>query len=132
MAAAPEGVGGVFASFLLGFAEEESMEAESWSRIAAPPRRHQNALQSRFDLYMGFEKVDGGEEDPRAEFPCPFCAEEFDMVALCCHIDDEHPVATTKGVCPICEDRVSMDMLGHIMMLHGNYFKISFAISYFL
>ncbi|RWW41046.1 hypothetical protein BHE74_00053487 [Ensete ventricosum] len=50
------------------------------------------------DLYLGFEELDGGEDDPRAEFPCPFCSEDFDIVGLCCHIDDEHPVEAKNGV----------------------------------
>lgn len=50
------------------------------------------------DLYLGFEEFDGGEDDPRAEFPCPFCSEDFDIVGLCCHIDDEHPVEAKNGV----------------------------------
>lgn len=29
-------------------------------------------------------------------------------------------------VCPICESRVDLDMVGHITMEHGNLFKISF------
>lgn len=51
------------------------------------------------DLYLGSEEVDGIEEDPRAEFSCPFCAEDFDIVGLCCHIDDEHPQEAKSGVC---------------------------------
>ncbi|MQM15226.1 hypothetical protein Taro_048166 [Colocasia esculenta] len=73
------------------------MEADSWNRLSASSKRQQNALQSRFDPYMGFEEVDGGEDDPRVEFPCPFCSEDFDIVGLCCHIDDEHPVEARNG-----------------------------------
>jgi len=50
------------------------------------------------DLYLGFEDVDGGEDDSCAEFACPFCAEDFDIVGLCCHIDEEHPVEAKNGV----------------------------------
>lgn len=46
---------------------------------------------------MGFEEFDG-DEDIREEFPCPFCSEYFDIVGLCCHIDDEHPVEAKNGV----------------------------------
>lgn len=38
------------------------------------------------------------EEDAKAEFICPFCADEFDMVGLCCHIDEDHPVEAKNGV----------------------------------
>lgn len=46
---------------------------------------------------MGFEEFDG-DEDIREEFHCPFCSEYFDIVGLCCHIDDEHPVEAKNGV----------------------------------
>ncbi|ONK64910.1 uncharacterized protein A4U43_C07F31380 [Asparagus officinalis] len=74
------------------------MEPDSWTRLSAASKRHQSALQSRYDLYLGFEEVDGGDEEPRAEFfACPFCFEYFDIIGLCCHIDDEHPVDAKNG-----------------------------------
>ncbi|RVW39150.1 Protein dehydration-induced 19-like 3 [Vitis vinifera] len=79
-----------------------------------------------FEVYvMGFEEFDG-DEDIREEFPCPFCSEYFDIVGLCCHIDDEHPVEAKNGVCPICAIRVGVDMVAHITLQHGSVFKISF------
>lgn len=48
-------------------------------------------------MFMGFEEIDG-EDDIREEFPCPFCSEYFDIIGLCCHIDDEHPVEAKNGV----------------------------------
>ncbi|XP_010931708.1 protein DEHYDRATION-INDUCED 19 homolog 2 isoform X3 [Elaeis guineensis] len=73
------------------------MEADCWSRFFTASKRHQSVLQSRFDLYRGYEEIDGGDEDSRAEFPCPFCSEDFDIVGLFCHIDDEHPVEAKNG-----------------------------------
>lgn len=40
-----------------------------------------------------------GDDELKAEFLCPFCAEDFDVVGLCCHIDEEHPVEAKNGVC---------------------------------
>ncbi|AAF63822.1 unknown protein [Arabidopsis thaliana] len=62
--------------------------------------------QSRSDLYLGggYEDLEG-EDDLKAEFICPFCAEDFDIVGLCCHIDEEHPVEAKNGVCPVCTKR---------------------------
>ncbi|XP_073100135.1 protein DEHYDRATION-INDUCED 19 homolog 2 isoform X2 [Elaeis guineensis] len=100
------------------------MEADCWSRFFTASKRHQSVLQSRFDLYRGYEEIDGGDEDSRAEFPCPFCSEDFDIVGLFCHIDDEHPVEAKNGVCPVCAVRVGMDMVGHITMHHPNFFKM--------
>ncbi|KAJ6807701.1 protein DEHYDRATION-INDUCED 19-like protein 2-like isoform X1 [Iris pallida] len=100
------------------------MESDSWTRFS---KRHQSALQSRYDLYLGFEDAAGGDDEPRAaEFPCPFCGDDFDIVGLCCHIDEEHPAEAKNGVCPVCAARVGMDMVAHITMQHGNFFKISF------
>ncbi|THG06591.1 hypothetical protein TEA_013283 [Camellia sinensis var. sinensis] len=74
------------------------MDAVSWSaRLSSASKRYQLALQSRSDMFMGFEEIDG-DDDIREEFPCPFCSECFDIVGLCCHIDDEHPVEAKNGV----------------------------------
>ncbi|PKA52739.1 Protein dehydration-induced 19 like 3 [Apostasia shenzhenica] len=101
------------------------MESASWSRFSAASKRHHNALQSRCDPYLTFVEMEG-EEESRAEFPCPFCDEDYDIVGLCCHIDDEHQAEAKNGICPICLAGVVMDMVGHITMQHANLFKISF------
>ncbi|CAL1393291.1 unnamed protein product [Linum trigynum] len=103
------------------------MDADSWSaRLSSASKRYQSALQSRSDMFMGFEEIDV-DDDMREEFPCPFCSEYFDIVGLCCHIDDEHPVEAKNGVCPVCAIRVGVDMVAHITLQHGNIFKISFS-----
>ncbi|KAH7542987.1 hypothetical protein FEM48_Zijuj02G0134100 [Ziziphus jujuba var. spinosa] len=105
------------------------MDGDSWSaRLSSASRRYQSALQSRSDMFMGFEEIDG-DDDIREEFPCPFCSEYFDIVGLCCHIDEEHPVEAKNGVCPVCTMRVGVDMVAHITLQHGNIFKISFCLS---
>ena len=43
------------------------------------------------------EEIDGDDE-LKTEYLCPFCADEFDVVGLCCHIDEEHPVEAKTGV----------------------------------
>ncbi|XP_020246044.1 WD repeat-containing protein 36-like isoform X3 [Asparagus officinalis] len=73
------------------------MEFDSWSRFSAASRRHQLTLQSRFDLYLGFDDVEGGEDDFCVKFGCPFYAEDFDIVGLCCHLDEEHLVEAKNG-----------------------------------
>lgn len=49
------------------------------------------------EMLMGFEEIEV-DDDIREEFPCCFCSEYFDIVGLCCHIDDEHPVEAKNGV----------------------------------
>ncbi|XP_027159951.1 protein DEHYDRATION-INDUCED 19 homolog 3-like [Coffea eugenioides] len=111
------------------------MDAESWSaRLSSASRSYKSALQSRsggtkwdgFDaeLLMGFEEIEVADDDIREEYPCPFCSEYFDIVGLCCHIDDEHPVEARNGVCPVCAMRVGVDMVAHITLQHGNIFKM--------
>lgn len=49
------------------------------------------------DMFMGFDENDG-DDGIREEFLCPFCSEYFDIVGLCCHIDEEHPMEARNGV----------------------------------
>ncbi|XP_015574664.1 protein DEHYDRATION-INDUCED 19 homolog 4 [Ricinus communis] len=96
------------------------MASDSWSsRLSTTSSRR---YHSRSDLYEETEVII--EEDLKAEFLCPFCAEDFDVVGLCCHIDEEHPLEAKNGVCPVCAKRVGMDIVGHITMQHGNFFKV--------
>ncbi|KAJ9180312.1 hypothetical protein P3X46_008575 [Hevea brasiliensis] len=100
------------------------MDADSWSvRISSGSKRYQSVLQSRSDVFVGFEETDG-DDDIREEFPCPFCSEYFDIVGLCCHIDDEHPMEANNGICPVCAMRVGVDMVAHITLHHGHVFKM--------
>ncbi|KAJ8426593.1 hypothetical protein Cgig2_018061 [Carnegiea gigantea] len=105
------------------------MDGNSWNfRLSSVSKRYQSAFQTRLgiaDVFLGFEEIEA-DDDIREEFPCPFCSEYFDIVGLCCHIDDEHPVEAKNGVCPICAVRVGVDMVAHITLQHGNIFKISF------
>jgi len=74
-------------------------------------------------MFMGFEDVEM-DDDMREEFPCPFCTGYFDIVGLCCHIDDAHHLVSKNGVCPVCAVRVGVDMVAHITLQHGNIFKM--------
>ncbi|KAF9673210.1 hypothetical protein SADUNF_Sadunf10G0000500 [Salix dunnii] len=66
------------------------MASDSWvSRFSASSRRY----LTRSDLYEETE----AEEDLKAEYLCPFCAEGFDVVGLFCHIDEDHPVEAKNG-----------------------------------
>ncbi|KOM29180.1 hypothetical protein LR48_Vigan635s010500 [Vigna angularis] len=46
------------------------------------------------DLYM---EESEGNDDLRAEYLCPYCAEDYDVVSLCCHIDEHHPIQAKNG-----------------------------------
>ncbi|KAI3469327.1 hypothetical protein Pfo_025990 [Paulownia fortunei] len=94
------------------------MDSDSWTRISSYSRRR----QSRSDAYHGEEYE--GEEEQKPEFLCPFCAEDFDMVGLCCHIDEEHAVEAKNGVCPVCAKKVGSDLIRHLTVQHGSLLKM--------
>lgn len=64
------------------------------------------------EMLMGFEEIDM-DEDIREEYPCPFCSDYFDIVGLCCHIDDEHPIEAKNGVSPIISSYKYNNKLWH-------------------
>ncbi|KAL1807405.1 protein DEHYDRATION-INDUCED 19 homolog 4 [Daucus carota subsp. sativus] len=95
------------------------MDSDSWARLSTSARRY----QFRSDSFSGGEEMEG-EEGLRQEFLCPFCGEDFDMVGLCCHIDEEHMVEVKNGVCPVCARKVGTELVGHITMQHGSLLKV--------
>ncbi|XP_073143648.1 protein DEHYDRATION-INDUCED 19 homolog 6-like [Henckelia pumila] len=109
------------------------MDANCWAdRLSSASNSYKSVLQSRsgmkwdgFDaeLLMGFEKIEA-DDDKREEYICPFCSQYFDIIGLCCHIDDEHPAEAKNGVCPVCSMRVGVNMIAHITLQHGNIIKM--------
>ncbi|KAI3986745.1 hypothetical protein MKX01_014283 [Papaver californicum] len=102
------------------------MDSELWaSRLAAAKRQyilqHQQNNNSQLDR-LSFDDIDS-EEEIRPDFPCPYCYEDYDIVSLCFHLEDEHPFESKVTLCPICSVRVSRDMLNHITLQHGHLFK---------
>ncbi|KAJ3702105.1 hypothetical protein LUZ61_005810 [Rhynchospora tenuis] len=97
------------------------MDSDSWSRLSSSSRR---SIRPRFDMYLGYEEADLEQEELKMDIiPCPFCGVEMDTMELCFHIDDEHPVEAKNGICPICVARVGMDIVGHIVVHHANFYK---------
>ncbi|KGN47406.1 protein DEHYDRATION-INDUCED 19 homolog 4 [Cucumis sativus] len=95
------------------------MDDDSWDAPFQVSRRY----RSRSGVYQGdHEEIE--EENSKAEFLCPFCAEDFDIVGLYCHVDEEHPVEVKNAVCPLCTKKVGMDIVGHIISQHGSLFKV--------
>lgn len=86
-------------------------------------KSYQSSLKALNDLRLDFEDVED-EDELRAEYPCPFCEEDLDLVELCSHIDDEHPYESSSWVeCPVCSTGVGSDLVGHITTQHGGIFK---------
>ncbi|CAH1425071.1 unnamed protein product [Lactuca virosa] len=72
------------------------MDTNSWTRFSTS-----NSSLRRYQ-----SRSEETDDEPRPEYLCPFCAEDFDIVGLCCHIDEEHTVQAKNGVCPICAKKV--------------------------
>ncbi|KAL1212781.1 DEHYDRATION-INDUCED 19-like protein 6 [Cardamine amara subsp. amara] len=101
------------------------MDSDSWSdRLASASRRYQLDFLSRSDNFLGFEEIEG-EDDFREEYACPFCSDYFDIVSLCCHIDEDHPMDAKNGVCPVCAVKLSSDMVAHITLQHANIYYVT-------
>lgn len=45
-----------------------------------------------------FEEEDEDDDDEVDYYPCPFCSDDYDLVELCHHIDEEHQLEATHGV----------------------------------
>uniref|UniRef100_A0A1J3GXG9 Protein DEHYDRATION-INDUCED 19 n=1 Tax=Noccaea caerulescens TaxID=107243 RepID=A0A1J3GXG9_NOCCA len=86
-------------------------------------KRFLSTLRSRSEVLMSFEEIDG-DDDFQEEFACPFCAESYDIIGLCCHIDDEHNLESKNAVCPVCSLKVGVDIVAHITLHHGSLFKM--------
>lgn len=100
------------------------MDDDSWSfGFSTSSKSYRSALLSRPDLCIDFDDLEG-DDDSKVEFPCPFCSEDFDIVGLCCHIDEEHPTESNYGICTVCGTRVGIDMIEHLTTQHGNIFKL--------
>ncbi|CAN0885515.1 Protein DEHYDRATION-INDUCED 19 homolog 6 [Linum grandiflorum] len=106
------------------------MDDDKWSidlSSTSSSRAYQHDPKFLSDLCIDFESVEDTDEYLMAYHPCPYCEEEFDLVELCCHIDDEHQFESKSEMCPVCGLNEAMDMVGHITSQHGDMFKISLA-----
>nr|CAB3462298.1 unnamed protein product [Digitaria exilis] len=104
------------------------MDMETYERLTAATRRR----GTRFEALIGLDEAEGSdeEEEERAagggaadEIPCPFCGEELDEVGLWCHMEDKHHAEANAGVCPICTDKVDINLVGHISSQHRGLLK---------
>ncbi|KAJ1412586.1 Protein dehydration-induced 19, C-terminal [Sesbania bispinosa] len=83
------------------------MEGENLSfGLSTASRSYESRLKSHFELFIDFDEVNGDDELSTV-YPCAFCAEDFDLVELCCHIDLDHPIEAKSGICPVCAVHIS-------------------------
>ncbi|KAL4583149.1 hypothetical protein LXL04_007714 [Taraxacum kok-saghyz] len=97
------------------------MDPNSWTRFSTSNSALKR-YQSRSDAFHLVEETDN---DWRPEYLCPFCAEDFDIVGLCCHIDEEHTVQAKNGVCPICAKRVGTGLVKRRLRRGGSNSTLS-------
>ncbi|KAL1216593.1 DEHYDRATION-INDUCED 19-like protein 2 [Cardamine amara subsp. amara] len=62
---------------------------------------HRSATASKYQsgFHMDVEEFEE-DEDIAVEYPCPFCSDDYDLIELCHHIDDEHHLEANHGICP--------------------------------
>ncbi|WZY83421.1 hypothetical protein YC2023_029805 [Brassica napus] len=75
------------------------MDSNSWINCPSVFSSSSSSRRCQSRSGGGYEDLEG-EDDLKSEFICPFCAEVFDIVGLCCHIDEEHPVEVKNGMIP--------------------------------
>lgn len=94
------------------------MEDRTWTFSLTSSSKYD---QSYSDDYDDYEEIDDIEVE--VDYPCPFCSEDFDIVGLCCHIEEEHFDESKRGVCPMCGAGVGADLVEHIAFQHENLYK---------
>ncbi|GAB4830025.1 hypothetical protein Ancab_019669 [Ancistrocladus abbreviatus] len=96
------------------------MEDEAWtSGISVSSKFNFFDNQYRSDYDIDCEEIDV-DDDYEADYRCPFCSDDFDIVGLCCHIEEEHSIEAKTGVCPLCGLSVGVDMVEHVVLEHEN------------
>ncbi|KAA8549118.1 hypothetical protein F0562_000802 [Nyssa sinensis] len=98
------------------------MDECAWNFELSTSSKH-TTLEPLYDDHIDIEEIEE-DDDLKSELICPFCSEDFDLVGLCCHIDDEHPAEAQTGVCPVCAVKVGTTMAGHIILKHETILKI--------
>ncbi|KAL6992513.1 RING-type E3 ubiquitin transferase [Sarracenia purpurea var. burkii] len=105
------------------------MDSDFWtSRLGAAKRQLALQQQQHHHHSSQLDRLNTDdfevEDELRPDFPCPFCCEDFDILSLCSHLEDEHSCESKVAVCPVCCVKVTRDMLSHITLQHGNLFKL--------
>uniref|UniRef100_M4EX10 Drought induced 19 protein type zinc-binding domain-containing protein n=1 Tax=Brassica campestris TaxID=3711 RepID=M4EX10_BRACM len=98
------------------------MDDDMWAvSSSGSSRSHRSAATTakfQSGSYLDSGDFEEDEDDVEVEYPCPFCSDDYDLVELCHHIDEEHSLEATHGVCPVCSKRVKMHMVDHITTHH--------------
>lgn len=101
------------------------MDADLWSSRLAAAKRHHTLQQSQ---HYQWDRLSADEfevdDEVRPEFVCPYCYEDFEISALCSHLEEEHMYESKGVACPVCAAKISKDVVGHMTYQHAHLFKI--------
>ncbi|MCO5551050.1 hypothetical protein L7F22_004546 [Adiantum nelumboides] len=101
------------------------MDADLWSSRLAAAKRHHALQQSQHYQWDRLSADDFEVDDEvRPEFVCPYCYEDFEISALCSHLEDEHMYESKGVACPVCAAKITKDVVGHMTYQHAHLFKI--------
>ncbi|ESQ36662.1 hypothetical protein EUTSA_v10008730mg [Eutrema salsugineum] len=102
------------------------MEDDMWAvSSSGSSRSHRSATAAKYQSgsYLDTEDFEEEDDDIAVDYPCPFCSDDYDLVELCHHIDEEHQLEANHGICPVCSKRVKMHMVDHITTHHRDVLK---------
>lgn len=91
-------------------------------RSAATTAKYQSGSYESYRDSGDFEEEEE-DDDVEVDYPCPFCSDDYDLVELCHHIDEEHHLEATYGACPVCSKMVKTRMVDHITTHHRDVLK---------
>ncbi|KAI5083338.1 hypothetical protein GOP47_0003081 [Adiantum capillus-veneris] len=87
------------------------MDADLWSSRLAAAKRHHALQQSQHYQWDRLSADDFEVDDEvRPEFVCPYCYEDFEISALCSHLEEEHMYESRGVACPVCAARITKDV----------------------
>ncbi|KAL6319713.1 hypothetical protein AAG906_026786 [Vitis piasezkii] len=90
------------------------MDVDFWaSRVHSA--KHLTAVQAA--------RLNAGDDDARAYFPCPFCYVDIEIPVLCSHLQEEHCFDLKNAVCPLCAANLGKDVIGHFTLQHAHSLK---------
>ncbi|KAL5862975.1 hypothetical protein ACOSQ3_000489 [Xanthoceras sorbifolium] len=99
------------------------MDYDTYFGLSTSSRNYQSTLKSQFDICIDFEDIEDDDEELKGDYFCPFCAEDFDLVGLCCHIEEEHPIEAKSGICPFCAVKPHSTISSLRKELHNGHFQ---------
>ncbi|XP_018486522.1 protein DEHYDRATION-INDUCED 19 homolog 2 [Raphanus sativus] len=105
------------------WAVSSSGSSRSYRSSATTAAKYQSGSYLDSGDFEEEEEEDDDDDDVEMDYPCPFCSDDYDLVELCHHIDEEHQLEATYGLCPVCNKMVKMDMVDHITSYHRDVLK---------